>query len=56
MAVGYVLCIGTQLIKALYDLVNGNTLELLNPIALKENKHDPSATQSLYLIVKRAGH
>lgn len=35
MVVGYVLCIATQLIKALYDLVDDNTLEFLYLIAFK---------------------
>lgn len=56
MAVGYILCIATQLIKALHDLVDDNTFELLYQIAFRENKHDPLATQSLYLVVKRARH
>lgn len=43
-------------IKALRELVDDNTFELLYSIAFKEYKHDPSATQSLYLIVKRASH
>lgn len=56
MAVGYVLFIAAQLIKALCDLVDNNTFELLYSIAFKEYKHDPLATQSLFLIVKRASH
>lgn len=56
MAKGYVMLIATQLIKALHDLVNVNTVELFYSIAFKEYKHDPLASQSLYLTVKKASH